>query len=72
MKADWKTIDTIPRNQTVFVYDKVEGIYPARLGLIRLNGDHYISTPTHWASLPDSPQEEEEGEGVDERFTRIE
>ena len=37
MKAEWQPIETIPKNQTVFVYDEVEGIYLAKLTLVRMD-----------------------------------
>ena len=61
MKTEWQPIETVPQNQTVYIYDEVEGIYPARLMLVRTDTVHpHIMKPTHWTSLPDPPSKKEE------------
>ena len=67
MTATWQPINTVPQNETVFVYDKSSGVmYLARmesLVLVRLDGKE-VMNPICWSSLPDPPIRE----GVDPAF----
>ena len=58
MTAPWQPINTVPDNETVFVYDKSSGVmYLARmesLVLVRLDGKE-VMNPICWSSLPDPP-----------------
>lgn len=63
--ADWKPIETAPNDEAILVHYN-----DGRIELIAADGNHYdwapfdgvdetnkgISSPTHWAPMPDGPK----------------